>query len=190
MLVDETVLVVNVPTAVALTNALVAGSVVALPATPKPPRGLSCNDGAVPISFCRADALLAGRRATSLQSTLWMLSVFAATFPSVVAARAGGGISSWGRRVSGGGGWHRQCAWDGDGRLVGAILCNSGRLQGHFTRTIRCYHCCRVSLCWLASLFLLHLLLPLWFVAAVRCCSQRVEVVLAFSMLDRCRTGR
>jgi len=31
---------------------------------------------------------------------------------------------------------------------------------------------------------------PLWFVAAVCCCSQRVEVVLVFRMLDRCRTGR
>ena len=72
-----------------------------------PPRGVSRNDGAVPIFFCRADVLLARRRATSLPRTLQMLPVFVATFPSVVAARGGGATCSWGWRISGGGGWHR-----------------------------------------------------------------------------------
>jgi len=101
-----------------------------------PPRGVSRNDGAVPIFFCRADVLLARRRATSLPRTLQMLPVFVATFPSVVAARAGGGTGSWGRRISGGGGWHRQCAWDGDGRRVGAHFPDAGGLHCRFTRAI------------------------------------------------------
>jgi len=40
------------------------------------------------------------------------------------------------RHISGGGGWHRQCAWDGDGRRVGAQFSIAGRYHCRFSRAI------------------------------------------------------
>jgi len=161
----------------------------------QPPRGVSRNDGAAPISFCPADVLLAGRRATSLPSTSRVLSVFAATFPSVVAVRAGGVTGSWGRRVSRAGGWHRQCVWDGDGGRVGA---HSLILAAFLASSLALYDAAAVVVCLFVGLHLSfhcirclpYSLPPLWRDAAVCCCSQSVGVVFVFPMLDRCRTGR
>jgi len=136
VLVDQTVLVVNVPTAVAHINLLAAGRVVALPAAPKNAVRCIVQRWGGPHVFLSSDVLLAGRRATSLPSSLRMLSVFAATLACAVAARAGAGDRLMGAARLGG--WqvaHRQCAWDSDGRQVVTHLSNSGHLHCHFTRT-------------------------------------------------------